>query len=1109
MRHDNFWWGWGARGEGYPLADRDGLIVYLESRLGKLTMPAPEVPLDSVRVPPSSLLGEELKTVAGIVGQDGVVTRDRVRLAYSFGKSYKDLVRLRQGKVDLVTDAVIFPRSEGEIGEILRWAARCDVSVIPFGGGTSVVGGVERHPLSSRTVTVTLENLSRVLEIDRTSLTARCEAGIRGPELERRLAGAGFSLGHFPQSFEYSTLGGWIATRGAGQASTRYGKIEDMVSSVRLVTADGVMEVGSFPAQATGSDLSEVVVGSEGTLGIISEAVMRIHPVPALTDVRGYLFEDFARGVEAVREILQAGVRPAVVRLSDEPETAVSLKLREFERGGRDFKENVGKFYLKLRGRSWERGSLLIMGCEGNRREVRYERLAAEEIIGDRGGISLGKGPGKAWTRRRFRHPYLRDEFISMGLLIDTLETSTSWSNLLPLYRAVVDRFEAIFTRLETKGLLLSHLSHAYADGASLYFTFLTPARRDREIDVWEQIKEGALDAIISNGGSLSHHHGIGKDHARWMKSFLGEKPLNMMAGLKRRVDPWSIMNPGAILDPVWTAQETHPSGQGRAAHRRRLDTGTFDLLVIGGGITGGGIAWDAALRGLKVALLEKDDFGSGTSSRSSKMVHGGLRYLKQLNVKLVRESLHERGLLLKLAPHLVHPQTHVIPIYGRSAAKMMELRIGLTGYDILAGKMNIARHEKLSREEMLRRIPYLKEQGLQGGFLYHDCLVNDSRLTLAVVLAASQAGAVITNYVRAQGFDWDDPHGPKVRFRDELSGDPGTVQASVVVSAAGPWTDEVRRLAGEEGDLLRPTKGVHLVFKREKIPTDDVVVLFAFDRRPLYVVPVGDCFFAGTTDTDYSGDLDDVRATRDDWQYILNTLDNYFPGAAVGPEDVIGSWAGVRPLVAMEGSPSEVSRDYTVDHPRDGLVVVAGGKLTTFRSMAEDVVDDIVHRYGRRLGWKLKPCQTRTTPLEGGDVGDFFSYRRRVMEDLSRGWPLDAASRERLLGTYGTRFLGVLGYGVHDPVWFKDLHGASGTILGEILYSMDYEMAVTLQDIMDRRTSLRHFSRDHGLAAVRRIARVMGSRLGWSFSEIQDQVNRYSESVQQAERWEGANDHS
>jgi len=1101
IRQQNKWWGWGNRGKRYRIKNRDELVSYLESRIGQLETPIQGIDIGDLGASPPYLSQQDVSLLKDIVGEKWVKLDENIRILYSFGKSYKDLICLRNGHVDLVTDAVVFPGNETEIESILQWAIDSNVSIIPFGGGTSVVGGLERDEFSNKVITISLERFTDLIEIDKMSMTARCQAGILGPDLEKRLNKAGFSLGHFPQSFEFSTLGGWIATRGAGQASTKYGKIEHLVESVRIITPECVIESGPFPAQATGSDLLQVIIGSEGTFGIITEAVIKIHEIPAVCDTRGYLFKDIDKGVEAIRRMLQVHISPAIIRLSDINETAISVKLRELEKGKLDLKQRIGEFYLGLRGLSLKEGFLLILGFEGGKEEVRYEKKLATGIIRRYDGVYLGKSPGRSWQESRFEHPYLRDELISLGVLVDTLETSTTWSNLLPLYRTVLSALNTSFESMDTLGLVLAHISHAYTDGASLYFTFLLPAKAGKEIDQWERIKSDTIESFIKNGGSLSHHHGIGKDHIRWMETFLGENSVEIMHSIKRQLDPHHILNPGKLIDTFLQKKKRRVrrdecSSRTREDNISRFNKEQFDLLVIGGGITGAGIAWDAALRGMKVAVVEKGDFGSGTSSKSSKMIHGGLRYLKQLNVKLVRESLHERGLLLKLAPHLVHPKTHIIPIYGRTALKMMELRLGLTGYDILAGSLNIANHEKLSREDVLERIPTLKKEKLKGGFLYWDCLVNDARLTLTVILSAVRAGAVVANYVKTRGFVSNGKQISGVKYEDSLTGKRGVIQASLIVNATGPWSDEVRQMADIKENHIRPTKGIHLIFKKEQLPSNDVVLIFSDDGRPLYVVPAGDCCYVGTTDTDYDENLDNIRATTADLNYVLNTIQSYFPQQGIGPDDVLGYWAGVRPLVAMEGAPSRVSRDYTINHEQKGLITVAGGKLTTFREMAEQVVNEILVEYGSQFEQDFQACQTESTKLIGGDLEDFELYLESVRQNLSEPWSIDSEILDQLVLSYGTRYLTILGYGLDNPKVLKPLFTGSKIILAEVLHAVDSEMAITLEDFMERRTGLKYFSHDHGLSVLNRIAKIMGKRLGWGFSESRRQVKHYLESI-------------
>ncbi len=444
-------------------------------------------------------------------------------------------------------------------------------------------------------------------------------------------------------------------------------------------------------------------------------------------------------------------------------------------------------------------------------------------------------------------------------------------------------------------------------------------------------------------------------------------------------------------------------SSGGFSAHIRsdyldRLQKETFDLVVVGGGITGAAIARDAVLRGLSVALLERGDFAFGTSSRSSKMVHGGLRYLKGRHVRLVRESLHERGILLRLAPHLVQPVPFLMPVYQGAPDGRLKLKMGLTAYDMLAGTLGISRHTALSQKKILAEEPLLRREGLTGGFRFYDCLTNDARLTLATVRTAAKKGAIAVNYVEAVGLEREGERVAGVRFRDGVAGREGTVRARVVVNATGPWNDRLRAMGGLNA-VLRPTKGVHVVFPRSRFGLTTTTVI-VYGGRTVFAVPYGDCAYVGTTDTDYSGDPGDAVTDAADVAYLVEAVNQQFEGVRVSAADVISSWAGVRPLVAEEGAPtaSDVSRDYVIDVGPEGMYSIAGGKLTTCRSMAESLVDRVVEQEGERFGWQAKPCRTRTLPLIGGNIGGFERYAEGTVAALVEDWGISAAIAYRLL---------------------------------------------------------------------------------------------------------------
>lgn len=537
------WWGWGAEGRAYHLADSERFWGYLGARLGPAA-PSPRIGSpEEIRVPPPRLPADALGALRTIVS-GGVHTEAAVRAVFSLGKGYRDLVRVRRGEVPNPTDAVVRPASEAEVAAVLDAAQRLGVRVVPFGGGTSVVGGVE--PLGGApTITLDLALISGVKRIEQESMTATVLPGTFGPDLERELAGAGLTLGHFPQSFEFSTVGGWIATRSSGQQSTLYGKIEDMVESLRLAYPGGLLVTPEVPAAAAGPDLTQVIAGSEGTLGVITEATMRVRPMPEARDLRGYLLPGFEAGVAAAREMMQTGLRPAVLRLSDEAETEATLAMRPPAAGLAAIKEKLGRWYLSRKGLRLEGAAIMILGFEGAAADVAHQRAVAKAVLRRCGAVSLGRSAGEAWRRGRYDAPYLRDLLLDHGIMVDTLETAGTWDRYLALYRRVGRAIEAA---LGGRGIVMAHLSHAYADGGSIYYTFLAAQERGRELEQWERVKVAATRSIVESGGALSHHHGVGADHRPWMAEYLGPGGARLLAAVKSALDPAGIMNPGKLV---------------------------------------------------------------------------------------------------------------------------------------------------------------------------------------------------------------------------------------------------------------------------------------------------------------------------------------------------------------------------------------------------------------------------------------------------------------------------------------------------------------------------------------------------------------------------------
>jgi alkyldihydroxyacetonephosphate synthase len=535
------WWGWGEDGHAVqlpPVAEellRDQLEVDPATR-------RPPVGLDQVSLPDSRLPAPARERLAAAVGAEHVRDAREDRIAHAVGRSYPDLVRIRAGDGSSAPDAVVLPASAEQVAAALAACAEQRVAVTPFGGGTSVVGGVEpvREGMAAA-ISLDLRRLDATVEVDRTSLTARLDAGLLGPEAERRLGAEGVTLGHFPQSFEYSTVGGWVATRSAGQASTGYGRIDELVEGLRCVTPAGELGTRALPASAAGPDLRELVVGSEGVLGVICEATVRVRPAPAARRYEGWSFRSFAEGCAAFRVMEQAGAAADVSRLSDEDETRLSMAMAST--GSRA--ERLGRRYLRLRGMYG--GCLAILGFEGDEEDVERRRRRTAALLRAGGGVSLGRRPGEAWLRSRYAGPYLRDELLDRGVMAETLETATTWANLESLHAAVAGALRSTLGERGTPPLVMCHVSHLYPSGASLYFTFLARQEEDA-LEQWRAAKTAASEAIVAGGGTITHHHAVGRDHRPWMCAEVGELGIELIRAAKERLDPAGIMNPGKLL---------------------------------------------------------------------------------------------------------------------------------------------------------------------------------------------------------------------------------------------------------------------------------------------------------------------------------------------------------------------------------------------------------------------------------------------------------------------------------------------------------------------------------------------------------------------------------
>ena len=536
------WWGWGE--EGHSLSLPPAAEEMLRSDLGlEAAAPAAPVALEEVRLPEPRLPDAAGRRLRDAVGGEQVRADRLTRVSHAAGKGYVDLVRMRAGDAAGAPDAVVFPGSVDEVSAVLRACSDAGVAVVPFGGGTSVVGGVEpvRDGFGA-VVSLDLGRLDRLSAVDAGSLTATLQAGLLGPAAEAALAEKGLTLGHFPQSFEFSTVGGWVATRSAGQASTGHGRIDELVEGVRLLAPVGEVRTSPVPASAAGPSLRELVVGSEGALGVIGEVTLRVRQRPRASRYEAWSFRSFDEGTAAFRVMEQAEASPDVARLSDEEETRLTMALGSS--GSRA--ERLGRRYLRLRGH--EGGCLTIVGLEGDEDEVARRRQRCAAMLRAGGGLYLGQRAGRAWERGRYQAPYLRDELLGRGVLVETLETATSWSRLHGLHRAVADALREALCARGAPGLVMCHVSHLYRSGASLYFTFLARQERGAEVEQWRAAKTAASDAIVASGGTITHHHAVGRDHLPWMPAEVGALGLDVLRAAKERLDPAGVMNPGKLL---------------------------------------------------------------------------------------------------------------------------------------------------------------------------------------------------------------------------------------------------------------------------------------------------------------------------------------------------------------------------------------------------------------------------------------------------------------------------------------------------------------------------------------------------------------------------------
>ncbi|MFZ0228751.1 MAG: FAD-binding oxidoreductase [Mycobacterium sp.] len=523
------WNAWGDPDQAKPLSE--GIRLLLAQALGVTGSAELELDAGQVQLRPSELANAHREALAAIVGPDYCRVGDRDRLLHAGGKSTLDLLRRKSPGAQDAPDAVLLPGTADEVAGVLRYCSQHGIAVVAFGGGTSVVGGLD--PLRgefSAAVSLDLRRFDQLLAFDEVSGEAEFGAGVTGPQAEQLLGEHGFSLGHFPQSFEFASLGGYAATRSSGQDSAGYGRFDDMIRGLRAITPAGVLDLGRAPQSAAGPDLRQLVIGSEGVFGIITRVRVRVHPAPQATRYEAWSFPDFATGTAALRAVTQTSAGPTVIRLSDEAETGVNLATTE----------SIGENQITG-------GCLAITVFEGTPAHAESRHAETAALMAAHGGTSLGEAPARAWEHGRFGAPYLRDALLANGALCETLETATDWSNIPTLKTAVTDALTAALAESGTPALVLCHISHVYPTGASLYFTVVA-GQRGNPVEQWHAAKTAACNAIVSSGATITHHHAVGADHRAWMRDEVGELGVQVLRAVKATLDPAGILNPGKLI---------------------------------------------------------------------------------------------------------------------------------------------------------------------------------------------------------------------------------------------------------------------------------------------------------------------------------------------------------------------------------------------------------------------------------------------------------------------------------------------------------------------------------------------------------------------------------
>ena len=545
------WWGWGAEGIQFSFADKPKFAPFVMDVIGvDVTKPAPRVAeLSSFEIP-SSQLSDGLRTaLVAAIGEDYVVDDDEYRVIHAFGRGVRDLVRVRRGQFGRLPDAVVYPGSEDDVVGIVNAAVAHDAVVIPYGGGSNIVGALEAVPTETRQVlSIDMGRMNKVLEIDEASGLARIEAGVLGPDMEVQLNAKGWTMGHFPDSFVWSTLGGWIATRSTGMQSDKYGDIADITRGLRMVMDGQVLVLRPLPSSSSGPSVREMVLGSEGRLGIVTEAWVNVHRLPPVREIQAYFFPTYDAGLQAMQWITESDAAPSITRVMDANETQFSMANGKKSSRVSHLMTRAIQEVMTRKGWDLNQIALGFVGYEGTAVHVRYEKSLVSKIVNRAGGMSVGKGPGVLYDQKKYDIPYIRDFLLDRGIPADVSETATPWALLKQIHDTTVAAASKAMEQAGVQGFIMCHLSHSYHSGACQYFTFAINDSSERNMESYDLVKRAIQQSFMDNGGTISHHHGVGEEHSPWLDQDISPAGVFIQRKLFDGVDPDHRFNPGKII---------------------------------------------------------------------------------------------------------------------------------------------------------------------------------------------------------------------------------------------------------------------------------------------------------------------------------------------------------------------------------------------------------------------------------------------------------------------------------------------------------------------------------------------------------------------------------